>query len=144
MHQITAEDIKLVYTLTKRYKDEDMEQEGMLGLLSAARLYDPSRGVPFGPYANRWIRRALQMARERKAHIVGEPSETGIIENTLREPEDFNDTDIKKLLSPLELKVVTLKRCGYIYTEIAAICNLSKKEVREIWYSSLARLTDNA
>jgi RNA polymerase sigma factor (sigma-70 family) len=39
---------------------EELLQEGVVGLLSAARRYDASRNVPFWAYASFWVRKAMQ------------------------------------------------------------------------------------
>ena len=39
---------------------EELMQEGVVGLLRAARRYDPGRGVPFWGYASWWVRQAMQ------------------------------------------------------------------------------------
>jgi RNA polymerase sigma factor (sigma-70 family) len=39
---------------------EELMQEGIVGLLRAARRYDPGRGVPFWGYASWWVRQAMQ------------------------------------------------------------------------------------
>ena len=59
--------LRLVVHVAKRYATlgvplEDLIQEGNLGLLSAARRFDPSRGSRFGTYAYRWILAAIGKA----------------------------------------------------------------------------------
>ncbi|QWZ08683.1 sigma-70 family RNA polymerase sigma factor [Nocardioides panacis] len=39
---------------------EELLQEGVVGLLSAARRYDATRNVPFWAYASFWVRKAMQ------------------------------------------------------------------------------------
>jgi RNA polymerase primary sigma factor len=39
---------------------EELLQEGVAGLLFAARRYDPRLGTPFWPYASFWVRKAMQ------------------------------------------------------------------------------------
>lgn len=50
---------------------EDLVQAGLVGLLAAARAFDPSRGVPFGGFAALVIRRAVHEEAERKAAWFG-------------------------------------------------------------------------
>lgn len=39
---------------------EDAEQIGILGLIQAARRFDPERGIQFSTYATHWVRQACQ------------------------------------------------------------------------------------
>jgi RNA polymerase sigma factor (sigma-70 family) len=60
MHQ------RLVMRLARRYTRqnvsvEDLINEGSIGLLRAARKFDPSHGLPFIPYASWWIKQAMIM-----------------------------------------------------------------------------------
>lgn len=44
---------------------QDLEQEGMVGLLQAADRYDPARAVRFSTYATLWVRSAVQRSLTR-------------------------------------------------------------------------------
>lgn len=52
---------------------EDMLNEGNLGLLEAARRFDPRRGVKFITYAIWWIRKAILQAISEKSNLVRVP-----------------------------------------------------------------------
>src|SRR4051794_6946471 len=45
---------------TGRIEREDLMQEGVAGLLFAARRYDAKLGTPFWAYASFWVRKAMQ------------------------------------------------------------------------------------
>lgn len=48
---------------TRREREgDDLYQEGCLGLIRAAKRYDPSSDIPFGAYAKRRIHRAMSEA----------------------------------------------------------------------------------
>jgi RNA polymerase sigma factor (sigma-70 family) len=54
----------LVHALAQAYRgrgvaDDDLVQEGTVGLIQAVDRFDPDRGVKFSTYAAWWIRRAL-------------------------------------------------------------------------------------
>jgi RNA polymerase sigma factor (sigma-70 family) len=54
----------LVHALAEPYRgrgvaDDDLVQEGTVGLIQAVDRFDPDRGVKFSTYAAWWIRRAL-------------------------------------------------------------------------------------
>jgi RNA polymerase sigma factor (sigma-70 family) len=48
---------------TEGLDQDDLIQEGIVGLLRALQRYEPAHGVPFPAYATWWIRRSLQDAR---------------------------------------------------------------------------------
>ena len=43
-----------------RVEHRELLQEGVAGLLFAARRYDPELGTPFWAYASWWVRRTMQ------------------------------------------------------------------------------------
>jgi RNA polymerase sigma factor (sigma-70 family) len=47
---------------TWRVDRDDLRQAGFLGLLIAARRFEPGRGVPFPAYAHTWVRKEIQRA----------------------------------------------------------------------------------
>ena len=49
-----------VYRDSPRIERMELLQEGVVGLLRALERYDPSRGIPFWPYAVWWVRQAMQ------------------------------------------------------------------------------------
>ena len=53
---------------------EDAEQIGILGLIQAARRFDPARGLQFSTYAMWWIRQAGQRSGPTAALLVQLPS----------------------------------------------------------------------
>ena len=60
--------LPLVHATARRYRTEGLEQddllqEGIVGLLRALQRFDPERGVPFAAFATWWIRQSLQEAR---------------------------------------------------------------------------------
>jgi RNA polymerase sigma factor (sigma-70 family) len=60
--------LPLIHATARRYRTEGLEQddllqEGIVGLLRALQRFDPERGAPFAAYATWWIRQSLQEAR---------------------------------------------------------------------------------
>jgi RNA polymerase sigma factor (sigma-70 family) len=65
--------------LVSPYLDEDeLTQEGCIGLLYAARRYEPERGLRFSTYARWWVRAHMSRAIETASRLVRLPS--GVVE----------------------------------------------------------------
>jgi len=130
---------------------EDLIQEGMLGLLSAIRTYDPDKGAKFSTYAEFCIRRriysAIKLASGNKhtplnSYISLESSQ--LDENSapsayfLRVPEDFviareQVGEVEKLLygalSRFESGVLELYLEGMSYKDMAIQLGKSDKSI---------------
>jgi len=76
---------------------DDLVQEGILGLMRAAELFDESRGVKFSTYATWWVRQKIGgFARKHvkhRAQSLDAPDRTGrrlgdkIVSTTALDPE---------------------------------------------------------
>jgi len=130
---------------------EDLIQEGMLGLLSAIRTYDPDKGAKFTTYAEFCIRRriysAIKMASGNKhtplnSYISLESSQLDETNTQsayfLRVPEDFviareQAGEVEKLLygalSRFESDVLELYLEGVSYKEMATRLEKSDKAI---------------
>jgi RNA polymerase primary sigma factor len=74
--KIVVEYLPLVRSIAAKYNKlgvphEDLEQEGMIGLLEAADKYDESKGAKFSTYATFWIKKRILEAveKEKKANF---------------------------------------------------------------------------
>jgi RNA polymerase primary sigma factor len=75
---LVTSNIRFVVRIAREYGNrglplEDLVNEGNVGLLEAARRFDPARGVTFLSYAVWWIRKSMIGAVARNAHIVHIP-----------------------------------------------------------------------
>lgn len=75
LDQLIAAHKPLVLKVAGRYRSErvahaDLVQEGFVGLMEAARRFDPARNVRFATYAQWWIRSAIQEFVSRNAGAV--------------------------------------------------------------------------
>ena len=133
---------------------EDLSQEGMFGLLSAIREYDPSLGVSFRSFAEHCIRMrlysAVKTASRRKHHPLNDsmPLEqlsddsssqlSAAPEVFRRSPEDLvlareSKEELKNLfarcLSKMEKQVLDLFLDGLSYRDIARVLDKDEKSV---------------
>jgi len=65
MHELVMAYARIVVSAASRYRyyglsNGDLIQEGNIGLMQAAKRFDPERGVRFSTYAAWWIRAAIQ------------------------------------------------------------------------------------
>ncbi len=130
-----------------RAEREDLCQEGLLGLLNAARTYDPSGRASFRTYAGVCISNRVIMAYRSSAGKKHDPlsdfvslSEDGaeqleVEDNSadpealLTEREGFENIwrTISSLLTPLERNVLRLYLSGRSYGEIAKKLSVTPK-----------------
>lgn len=134
---------------------EDLIQEGMMGLLSAVREFDPCLGASFKTYAELCVKRRLLSAvksASRLKHaflndgvsleeILSEESRTLTaysVETFSRAPEEQvlareskNDfiSSFSRYLSRFEIQVLDLYLDGLSYSEIAESCGKPQKSV---------------
>ena len=134
---------------------EDLIQEGMLGLLSAIRQYDPSANVPFKTYAELCINRRLDSAVKSAARLKHLPLNNGVPLDSIlseesqpqatsypeanrriteeqvlaRESEKELHSAFSQYLSGFEAKVLQLYLSGLSYAEMAAQTHKSEKSI---------------
>jgi len=153
---LVSEYIRLVRICARPYflaggDSEDLIQEGMLGLLSAIRTFDPEKGVKFSTYAEFCVRRRIYSAIRSASGNKHTPLNSYISlesqqidENYtqsayfLRDPEDFviareSVGEVERLLygalSRFESSVLELYLEGMSYKEMAARLGKSNKSV---------------
>ena len=143
---------KLVRTKARSFylagaEQEDVIQEGMIGLLNAVRNYNNQKEVSFDIYAGLCIKRqilnAIRMAANQKNSLLTSaislddifPSGK-IFEEENPEDEAIKNEEIKrlktkitKLLSPLEKKVLQGYLDGKSYEDIGVHLGCEKKSV---------------
>lgn len=76
--ELARRNVRFVVSVAKQYQNRgvplmDLIGEGNIGLLTAARKFDPERGVKFISYAVWWVRQAIQAAIARHGRAVRLP-----------------------------------------------------------------------
>ena len=66
-HKLVQSNLRLVYSVAGRFTNrglafQDLVQEGSLGMLRAAELFDPERGIKISTYATWWITQSIRRA----------------------------------------------------------------------------------
>lgn len=74
--KLVTDNMGYVVTLARQYKSDilstdDLVSEGSIGLMKAARRYDPSRGKPFVTFAAPYIRSSIEQAISRLDTATG-------------------------------------------------------------------------
>ena len=129
--------------------EEDLIQEGMIGLFKAIRDYETRQGTSFASFAELCVSRQMYSAIEasqRKKHLplnsyvsLSDENESDHLEGAWSEdPEaliiDQESTrtlerEITKVLSPMENKVLDYYLRGYGYVKIAEIMGKTPKSI---------------
>ncbi len=128
---------------------DDLEQEGMMGLWSAVRHYDPLRGGKFSTFAAQCVTNrilsAVKLALSPKNFPLrdymsispgedgqaiqipcGEQPESSFID---KETTELHDRKMKELLSEYEQQVLGLYLSGHTYREISVSLDSTPKAV---------------
>jgi len=153
---LVSEYVQLVRACARPYflaggDSEDLIQEGMLGLLSAIRTFDPEKGVKFSTYAEFCVRRRIYSAIKSASGNKHTPLNSyislespGLDESStqsksfLRVPEDFviereQVGEVENLLygalSRFESGVLELYLEGMSYKDMAVRLGKSEKSV---------------
>ena len=128
--------------------DEDLLQEGMIGLLNAVRSFNPALGTSFNTYAEKCIKSRLIDASQFKGYVEFISSEDYVLEDSADEESNPETLLIKyeryeELVSQLRLKlsqfetsVLNLYLNGYSYPEIAAMLGKPDRSI----YNAVQRI----
>lgn len=81
IRRMVSSNLRLVVSVAREYAGRgvpmlDLIQEGSIGLLAAARKFDPELGFRFSTYATKWIRRGITRCLAEHNSLIRVPSHT--------------------------------------------------------------------
>lgn len=81
IRRLVSANLRLVVSVAREYAGRgvpmlDLIQEGSLGLLAAAKKFDPELGFRFSTYATKWIRRGVLRCLSEQADVIRVPDHT--------------------------------------------------------------------
>src|SRR5213080_1288421 len=112
LQELVKRNLRFVISVAKKYQNRgmpliDLIGEGNVGLLTAARKFDPDQGVKFISYAVWWIRQAILAALARQGRTVRVPlNRTADLSRIVRTAEFLRQT-LRREPTPEEISDAT-------------------------------------
>jgi len=131
MQELVKRNLRFVISVAKKYQNRglalsDLIGEGNLGLLTAARKFDPDQGVKFISYAVWWIRQSILAALARHGRTVRVPlNRTADLSRITRTAETLRQ-DLRREPTPEEIADST----GLAVDVVRSLAALNTAEVR--------------
>ena len=118
---------------------EDLIQEGMFGLLSAIRRFDPADGTVFRSFAEHCIRMRLYSAIKSASRLKHLPLNNGVSLEQLSEDSPMQLSAIPDTLrnDPEEL-VLARERTEELYAELSKCLSKLEKQVLDLYLDGLS------
>jgi RNA polymerase primary sigma factor len=131
MQELVKRNLRFVISVAKKYQNRglaltDLIGEGNLGLLTAARKFDPDQGVKFISYAVWWIRQSILAALARQGRSVRVPlNRTADLSRIVRSKETLRQ-DLQREPTPEEIAKAT----GLAVDVVQSLATLNSSDVR--------------
>jgi RNA polymerase primary sigma factor len=131
MHELIRANLRFVVSVAKKYQNRgmaltDLIGEGNVGLLTAARKFDPDQGVKFISYAVWWIRQAILAALARQGRTVRVPlNRTADLSRIVRSSETLRK-ELERQPTPEEIAEAT----GLTLEVVQSLATLNSSDVR--------------
>jgi RNA polymerase primary sigma factor len=131
MQELAKRNLRFVISVAKKYQNRglalvDLIGEGNIGLLTAARKFDPDHGVKFISYAVWWIRQAILAAIARHGRTVRVPlNRTADLSRIIRVSESLRQ-ELLREPTPEEISKIT----GLSRDVVQGLMALNTAEVR--------------
>ena len=131
MQELAKRNLRFVISVAKKYQNRglplsDLIGEGNVGLLTAARKFDPDQGVKFISYAVWWIRQAILASLARQGRTVRVPlNRTADLSKIVRTSEALRQ-ELRREPTPEEIA----KSTGLSLEVVQSLASLNTGEVR--------------
>ncbi len=131
MQELVKRNLRFVISVAKKYQNRglpltDLIGEGNVGLLTAARKFDPDQGVKFISYAVWWIRQAILASLARQGRTVRVPlNRTADLSKIVRTAETLRQ-ELRREPTPEEIAHAT----GLSLDVVQSLAALNTSEVR--------------
>src|SRR3989338_6716611 len=131
MQELAKRNLRFVISVAKKYQNRglpltDLICEGNVGLLTAARKFDPDQGVKFISYAVWWIRQAILASLARQGRTVRVPlNRTADLSRIIKASEILRQK-MRREPTPEELSKVT----GLSVDVVSSLAALNSGDVR--------------
>ena len=156
VNNLIEDNINLVYSTLHTYYptfayDEDLAQQGMLGLIYAAHKFDETKGVAFSTFAVKCIRNEfrkefVRRCGEQKTVSIDGDEERSML-NLIGTSRDLDDSDLHQgylefaaTLTDDERKILELRKNGASLDEIGSILGFNKanaskrmRRIKRLW-----------
>ena len=131
MQELVKRNLRFVISVAKKYQNRglaltDLIGEGNVGLMTAARKFDPDQGVKFISYAVWWIRQAILASLARHGRTVRVPlNRTADLSRIVRTAESLRQ-ELRREPTPEEIAGST----GLSLDVVQSLAALNTSEVR--------------
>jgi RNA polymerase primary sigma factor len=131
MQELVKRNLRFVISVAKKYQNRgmaltDLIGEGNVGLLTAARKFDPDQGVKFISYAVWWIRQSILASLARQGRTVRVPlNRTADLSRIIRTAETLRQ-ELRREPTPEEIGAAT----GLSLEVVQSLAALNTADVR--------------
>jgi RNA polymerase primary sigma factor len=131
MQELVKRNLRFVISVAKKYQNRgmaltDLIGEGNVGLMTAARKFDPEQGVKFISYAVWWIRQSILASLARQGRTVRVPlNRTADLSRIVRSAETLRQ-DLRREPTPEEIANAT----GLAVDVVQSLAALNTSDVR--------------